>query len=133
MKTFLGMPVRHHGEHVGSIYLTEKVGGREFTSEDQDVLVMFASQAGAAILNARRYRDGQQARADLEALVNISPVGVLVFDGKPGDLISVRETSSRAMKRRDGLSAGSLRRSAGRVATSCPSWQPYRTSPRWRR
>ena len=46
MKTFLGMPIRHRGEHVGNIYLTEKEGGRAFTSEDQDVLVMFASQAG---------------------------------------------------------------------------------------
>ena len=77
MKTFLGMPIRHRGEHVGNIYLTEKGGGREFTGEDQDVLVMFASQAGAAIFNARRYREEQQAKADLEALVNISPVGVL--------------------------------------------------------
>ena len=24
MKTFLGMPIRHQGEHVGNIYLTEK-------------------------------------------------------------------------------------------------------------
>ena len=26
MKTFLGMPIRHRGEHVGNIYLTEKRG-----------------------------------------------------------------------------------------------------------
>ena len=95
MKTFLGMPIRHRGEHVGNIYLTEKEGGRNFTSEDQDVLVMFASQAGAAIFNARRYRDEQQAKADLEALVNISPVGVLVFDGKTGDLVSANDETRR--------------------------------------
>ena len=46
MKTFLGMPIRHHGEYVGNIYLTEKEKGQEFTGEDQEVLVMFASQAG---------------------------------------------------------------------------------------
>ena len=95
MKTFLGMPIRHYGEHVGNIYLTAKDRGREFTSEDQDVLVMFASQAGAAIFNARRYREEQQARADLEALVNISPVGVLVFDGKTGDLVSANDETKR--------------------------------------
>ena len=95
MKTFLGMPVRHHGEHVGNIYLTEKDDGREFTNEDQDVLVMFASQVGAAILNARSHRAEQRARADLEALINISPVGVLVFDGRTGDLVSANDETRR--------------------------------------
>ena len=95
MKTFLGMPIRYRDEHVGNIYLTEKDGGAEFTSEDQEILVMFASQAGAAISNARRYRDEHQARADLEALINISPVGVLVFDGKTGDLISANDETRR--------------------------------------
>ena len=95
MKTFLGMPIRHRGEHVGNIYLTEKEDGREFTSEDRDVLVMFASQAGVAISNARRYREEQQAKADLEALINISPVGVVVFDAKTGVLVSANEEVSR--------------------------------------
>ena len=95
MKTFLGMPIRHQGEYVGNIYLTEKEKGQEFTGEDQEVLVMFASQAGAAIVNARRYRDEQKARADLEALVNISPVGVVVFDGKTGHLVSANDETRR--------------------------------------
>ncbi len=95
MKTFMGMPIRHRGEHVGNIYLTEKKDGKEFTDEDQDVLVMFASQAGAAMFNARRYREEQQAKADLEALVNISPVGVLVFDAKTGDLVSANDETRR--------------------------------------
>lgn len=99
MKTFLGMPIRHQGEHVGNIYLTEKESGREFTSEDQDVLVMFASQAGAAISNARRYREEQQAKADLEALVNISPVGVLVFDAVTADLVSANDETRRIVGR----------------------------------
>ncbi len=112
MKTFLGMPIRHRGEHVGNIYLTEKEGGREFTDEDQDVLVMFASQAGSAIFNARRYREEQQAKADLEALVNISPVGVLVFDGKTGDLVSANDETRRIVGRLNapGRSLGQLLR-----------------------
>ena len=43
---------------------------------------MFASQAATAIANARTHRDEQQARADLEALVETSPVGVVVFDAR---------------------------------------------------
>ena len=110
MKTFLGMPIRHHGELVGHIFLTVKRGGQEFTSEDQDVLVLFASQAGAAILNARRYREEHQARVNLEALVNISPVGVLVFDGKTGDLVSANDETRRIVGRLNapGRSLGEL-------------------------
>ena len=99
MKTFIGMSIHHRGQHVGNIYLTEKERGREFTSEDQDILVMFASQAGAAVYNARRYQEEQHARADLEALVNISPVGVLVFDAKTGNLVSANDETRRIVGR----------------------------------
>ncbi len=95
MKTFLGIPVLHLGERLGNIYLTEKEGGREFSLEDEETLVMCASQAGMAIANARTYSDEHRARADLEALVNISPVGVLVFDAKTGDLVSLNQESRR--------------------------------------
>ena len=95
MKTFLGAPIRHLGEPVGNIYLTEKEGGREFTTEDEDTLVLFAAQAAMAIANALSHRAEQQARADLEALINISPVGVVVFDAKTGELISANEETRR--------------------------------------
>ena len=110
MKTFLGMSIRHRGEHVGNIYLTEKEGGREFTSEDQDVLVMFASQAGATIFNARRYQEEQRASADLEALFNISPVGVLVFDAKTGVLVSANDEARRVIGKlnKTGSSIGEI-------------------------
>ena len=102
MKTFLGMPIRHYGEHVGNIYLTEKEGGRDFTIEDQEVLVMFASQAGAAILNARRYRKERRARADLEALLTLSPVGMLVVDAATRTVNSVNKEARRII----GVEAG---------------------------
>ena len=74
-RSFQGMPMRHRGAHVGNVYLVEKEGGAEFTDEDAEILVPFASQAAIAIANARSYRDEQRARADLEALVETSPVG----------------------------------------------------------
>ena len=58
MKTFLGAPIRHLGEPVGNIYLTEKEGGREFTPEDEDILVLFAAQAAMAIANASELQGG---------------------------------------------------------------------------
>ena len=98
MRTFLGTPVLHSGERLGNIYLTEKEGGREFTPEDEETLVMFASQAGTAIVNARRYSDEHRARADLEALVDISPVGVLVFDAKTRNLLLLNQESRRIVR-----------------------------------
>ena len=83
-KTFQGTPMHHRGVYVGNFFLTEKESGGEFTSEDEQVLVLFASQAAAAIANARTHRAEQQARADLEALVETSPVGVVVFGARTG-------------------------------------------------
>ena len=82
--TFQGTPMRHRGVHVGNFYLVEKEAGGAFTDADEEILVLFAAQAAAAIANARTYRDEQRARADLEALVETSPVGVVVFEAATG-------------------------------------------------
>ena len=94
-KTLHGTPIHHRGVHVGSLFLTEKEGGREFTDEDEEVLVLFASQAATAIANARAYRDEQRARANLEALVDTSPVGVVVFDARTGRVVSLNREAQR--------------------------------------
>ena len=95
MKTFLGAPLRFQGERLGNIYLTEKAGGREFSREDEEILVMFASQSAVVIANSRVLSTARQARADMEALVNVSPVGVLVFDARTGDLLLANEETRR--------------------------------------
>ena len=41
---FQGPPMRHQGESVGCFFLGEKAGGEEFTDEDEEVLVLFASR-----------------------------------------------------------------------------------------
>ena len=97
-KTFQGTPMRHRGVHVGNFYLVEKEGGEEFTSEDEEVLIVFAAQAASAIAHARAYRAEQRARADLEALVETSPVGVVVFDAKSGALVSLNREARRIVE-----------------------------------
>ena len=52
-KTLQATPMRHRGIHVGDFFLAEKEGGQEFTADDEEVLVLFASQAANAIANAR--------------------------------------------------------------------------------
>ena len=80
MSSFLAAPIRYQGEGKGNIYLAKQESGQEFIREDAEILALFASQAAQVIANARRYRDEQRARTDLETLINTSPVGVAVFD-----------------------------------------------------
>ena len=94
-RAFLGAPILLRGAHVGSFYLGEKGHGREFSAEDEELLEMFASQAAAAIANARRYKDEQRARADLEALINTCPVGVAVFDARVGEVMWMNREARR--------------------------------------
>ena len=82
--SFLSVPIRHQGSYVGNLYLSDKLGGGEFTREDEETLVLFASQAALAIANARRHREEQRAREDLETLIDTSPVGVAVLDAVTG-------------------------------------------------
>ena len=81
---FLIAPITYLGNLTGVIYLGDKASGQEFTSDDEETIVMFASQSALVIENARLYRDEQRARSDLEALVDTVPVGVLVFEAQTG-------------------------------------------------
>ena len=94
---FQGTPMRHRGVHVGSFFLGDKQGAGGFTGEDEELLVLFASQAAAAIANARTHRDERRARADLEALVETSPVGVIVFDAATGSPRSLNREAKRIL------------------------------------
>ncbi len=97
-RTLVGMALSRQGEHVGNFYLAGKEGGDEFTVEDEECLAMLASHATAAIVNARAYREEQQARADLEAFVDISPVGVVVFDAETGTPLRFNREVERIVK-----------------------------------
>ena len=96
--SFLSAPIRHRGESVGYIFLADKEGNREFTTEDEETLVMFASQAALVIANARRYREEQRARISLETLIDTSPVGVAVFNAKTGAPISFNREAGRIIE-----------------------------------
>ncbi|MXX91279.1 MAG: response regulator [Boseongicola sp. SB0677_bin_26] len=96
--TFQGTPMRHRGVHVGNFYLVGKEGGEAFTDADEEILALFAAQAAAAIANARAYRDERRARADLEALVETSPVGVVVFDAATGRPASLNREARRIVE-----------------------------------
>ena len=98
-KTMQCTPMRHRDVHVGTFFLGEKDGEQPFTRADEELLVLFASQAATAVANARTYRDERRARADLEALVESSPVGVVIFDGASRRLRSFNREARRIVER----------------------------------
>ena len=81
---FMASPMFHRGARVGHVFVGDKEDGGEFTQADEETLVLFASQAVMAIANARTLREEQRARADLETLIDTSPVGVVVLDAVTG-------------------------------------------------
>ena len=100
MTSFLTVPIRHRGDRVGNVHMAKGDQGQEFSREDEETLVMFASQAALVIANARRYRDEQRARTALATLVETSPVGVVVFDARTGAPLSFNREAVRIV---DGL------------------------------
>ncbi len=90
MTVFAGLAatIRHRGEPVGIIWLGHSREDLEFTKEDEETLVMFASQAAMIISISGRYRDEQRARVDLETLISTTSVGVGVFDAGTGAPVS---------------------------------------------
>ena len=68
MRTFLGVPIMLRGTAYGNFYLTEKVGGDDFTAEDEEVVTLLAGQAAVAIENARLYEAATGWSRQLESL-----------------------------------------------------------------
>ena len=96
---FLAAPILNRGEIVGHFFLGDKEKESEFfTSDDEETLVMLASQAGLAIANAKRFQNEQMARARLETLIDTSPFGVVVLNASSGRLVSYNQEAARIVK-----------------------------------
>ncbi|MCY4571657.1 MAG: ATP-binding protein [Gemmatimonadetes bacterium] len=97
-KSMQGMPMHYRGEHLGSFFLSDKGTAEAFTAEDEEILVLFASQAATAIRNARTHREVERARTDMEVLIETSPVGVVVFDAGTGHMLSLNLETRRIVE-----------------------------------
>lgn len=67
MRNFLGVPVRVRDEVFGNLYMTEKIGGEEFTPDDEVVLEALAAAAGVAVENARLFEQAKLRQRWLQA------------------------------------------------------------------
>jgi signal transduction histidine kinase len=71
MRTFLGVPILLRGVAYGNLYLSEKENHEDFTSEDEEFVMLLAAQAAVAIENARLYESATRWLAQLESLAEI--------------------------------------------------------------
>ena len=74
MHSFLGVPVRIRDHVFGNLYLAEKRGAREFTEDDEALVVALAAAAGVAIENARLYALAHRRERWLAAAAEITSV-----------------------------------------------------------
>ena len=72
MTTFLGVPIRSRNAVFGNLYLTDRVDGRPFTAEDEELVLALAATAGIAIENARLYEESRRRQEWLRASGEIS-------------------------------------------------------------
>ena len=68
MRPFLGVPIVGKRGVLGDLYLTEKVGGAEFTAEDEHIATLLAAKAAAAIENARLHEESARLLEEVQQL-----------------------------------------------------------------
>jgi len=71
MTTFLGAPIMFGDDVQGVIYLTEKAGGRAFTSIDETIVRTLASACAIAISNVVHLGQLKARNAELERLIAV--------------------------------------------------------------
>jgi signal transduction histidine kinase len=60
MTSFLGVPIKGRDKVYGNLYLTDKIGWSEFTTDDESLIGVLAVAAGIAIENARLHSRVQE-------------------------------------------------------------------------
>jgi signal transduction histidine kinase len=72
MRSFVGAPIRVRERVYGNLYVTEKRGDAAFTQADEQLALVVAAAAGAAIDNAIMFGATRQRERSLDALREIS-------------------------------------------------------------
>jgi signal transduction histidine kinase len=79
MTSLLGVPIFVQGELVGDLYLTDKIGGPEFSEEDEWLVQLLAVHAATALTNSQLHAENMRAlelagraRARSQALLEVT-------------------------------------------------------------
>ncbi|MGH3759128.1 GAF domain-containing protein [Actinophytocola sp.] len=99
MRSFLGAPIRVRGEIFGNLYLTEKRGAGEFTSDDEVVLQGLAAAAGVAVENARLFEESRMRERWLEASREVN--ALLLGGASSQDALDMIAEKARVLSQSD--------------------------------
>lgn len=69
MRSFLGVPIRGRDRVFGNLYLTEKRGAPSFTDDDEQIALLLAAQAAAAVENARLHEETARLLEEVQRLM----------------------------------------------------------------
>jgi GAF domain-containing protein len=76
----LSVPLIVKQEAIGVLEATHKVGGADFTEEDEDLLSAFANQATVAIYNARLFDETNRRLAEVSTLYTLADQMTKIID-----------------------------------------------------
>ncbi|MFI1354957.1 GAF domain-containing sensor histidine kinase [Streptomyces sp. NPDC020898] len=97
----LDVPVRVHGEVLGTLYLAGKRGGGPFTEHDVTLVRVLATEAGIAIGNARLYEAARQRERWIDGSVAVTTA---LLSG--GDIDGSLRIVAEQARRLSGAAAG---------------------------
>jgi two-component system, NarL family, sensor histidine kinase DevS len=92
MRSLLGVPITGRGRVFGDLYVTDKRSADLFDEEDEQILVILASQAAVAVENARLYEETQRNAIEfrrLEVLEDRERIAKELHDGVIQSLFAV--------------------------------------------
>ena len=108
MRSFLGVPIRIRDKVFGNLYLTEKLGGGDFTEQDEAIVVALAAAVGVVVENARLYEEAARRERWLAATAEIT--GLLLGSSSRDKALRTVADRAREVARAD-LACVILRRS----------------------
>jgi signal transduction histidine kinase len=123
MHSFLGVPIRIRDAVFGNLYLTEKVGGGDFTDQDEAIVVALAAAVGVVIENARLYEEAARRERWLAATAEIT--GLLLASSSRDDALRTVADRAREIARAD-LGCVVLRHSDSELEVRVVSGLPRR-------
>jgi signal transduction histidine kinase len=68
MHSFLGVPIVGKRGIFGNLYLTEKLGGKVFTDDDEHIAILLAANTAAAVENARLHEESARLLEEVQQL-----------------------------------------------------------------
>lgn len=86
MTSFLGVPILLGNRPLGNLYLTDRVDGKPFNSQDREAVQILAAHAASAIDRSFLYGKLREQRDRLRTILDSLPAGVVIISGTDAEI-----------------------------------------------